>query len=145
MADFPNSVTAKASAAGHSRASNATIGAVSGASATDIAAAIAAKGVPIIPTPAALMADTTSYTGELPAGIYTRASFITLLGPGITVLLSASITVATGTADFSQGGVINNLAPGSIIDKPYAGGYTIDDFSLVVDAASTVYIEIRGN
>ena len=81
-----------------------------------------------------------AFTGTLAPGTYNRAAIIALTTG--TELMSMAITCATGTMDFSQGGgTISNLAAGSIIDRPYNEGFSVDDFLLTVDAASTAYIE----
>ena len=90
------------------------------------------------------LVETVSYTNVLAPGTYTRANVLALLGGGATQLISMAVTIASGTGDFAQGGSIMDLQAGSIIDKPYAAGFAIDDFTLTVDAGSTAYIEARG-
>lgn len=115
-----------------------------GATAADIANAIKAAGVPIVLTPAAQLSDTIGYAGELTSGSYTRAQILTLIGGGATKLLSMSATARTGTFDFAQGGSLDNIPTSGIVDKPYIMGSSIDDFTITVDAGSTVWLEARG-
>ena len=96
-----------------------------------------------IPQTAAQMVEAQSYSGTLAPGTYTRANIVALVPPA-TVLVAASFTCASGTMDFDQSGSLENLAVGSVIDRPYVSGFSLDDFTLTVDPASTVYVQARG-
>jgi hypothetical protein len=96
------------------------------------------------PKAAADLTEAKSHTGTLTAGTYTRAQVIALIGDGATKLLSLSATVATGTATWAQGGTVTNLPTASIVDRPYNVGFSLDDFTLTVNASSTVYLQARG-
>ena len=95
------------------------------------------------PTTAADLTESISYSGTLTAGSYTRADILALMA-GATALISFSATCASGTMDFTQSGSVDNLEAGSVIDRPYAEGLSINDFTLNVDAGSTAYVEARG-
>ena len=90
------------------------------------------------------LVDSFSYSGTLAPGSYTRADILTAIGGGATKLMSMSVTIAGGTGDFTQNGSIMDLTAGSIVDKPYAAGFAIDDFTINIDAGGTAYIEARG-
>lgn len=135
--NFPNSVTGKAANEERSRFRTGA-----GGIATDIADAISAKGVPITPTPASLTSDSVDYSANLDPGVYTRADLLTL--SGVSEILSISVTCLTGTMDIAQGGSVLDHPAGSVWVQEYHPGYTVSDFTLTVDAASSVSILIRG-
>lgn len=97
-----------------------------------------------IPQTAADLVESISYSGTLGAGAYDRAAVLALVGGGATKLMSLSVTCAAGTIDFTQNGAVNNLAAGSMVDRPYATGFAVDDFTITVDASSQAYIQARG-
>lgn len=97
-----------------------------------------------VPQSAADLIESVSYSGTLGPGTYDRAAVLALVGGGVTALMSMSITVASGTADFAQTGSVDDLAAGSVIDRPYAPGFSINDFTLTVDAGSSAYLQARG-
>lgn len=86
------------------------------------------------------MTEGFQYRGTLAPGSYDRAALLALSGG--TAIVELGATVAVGTADFTQGGSIMNLPASSIILHEYKPGLSMADFTLNVDTASEVFIEI---
>lgn len=89
------------------------------------------------------LTETIEYSETLGPGTYTRATLLASMA-GVTAVVAYSITVATGTATFSDLGPVADLAAGSIVDRPAANGLKYGDFTVTVDAASTIYLIARG-
>lgn len=86
--------------------------------------------------------ELSGYNTLLPTGTYTRASLLAFI-PGTTKLYGYSIYVSSGTGSFTESGGTIPLGANSRIDRPYASGITHGDFSLVVDATSTVVLTME--
>lgn len=91
---------------------------------------------------AAFDVEVLGYVGELTTGSYSRAALIAMI-PTAAKLLSMAVYVKTGTGTFNQGGGSLTLETGAQLVRNINTGY-MSDFTLTVDAASTVVIDLEG-
>lgn len=99
----------------------------------------AASTVTVLPPTAASINPVSGYTGTLTPGTYTRADIVTLTTG--TELIDFSVTGLTGTFDFTQRGTVTAIGIGASVTKVRKTGLSIDDFSFVVNASSSVVVE----